>query len=415
MSKDDLRIAGDVEEGYGKVADAFRRNFNEYGEIGAACAVYEDNRPVVDLWGGFRDARIDAPWGSDTLVYWASATKGMASMALLVAHSRGLLDFDQPVALYWPEFAQNGKESITLRQLMSHQSGLAALDQKLDLAMAADLDARAVLLAAQRPLWPPGSRQGYHAWTFGWCESEVLRRVDTQGRSLGQFFADEVATPLGIEFYIGLPDEIQPHRVAAVQLKTSDVLRVLPRMPWRFFTAMLNPRSLTSRAIRVLPGPPVGSIEDERIRAYVRIEFYSGYGIGQARGVARAYGELATGGEQLGITRETLQLVQSSPTPPSAGFYDLVAHTTNLAFSLGFVRPVPGQWFGSPSGRTFGHHGGGGCGGFADADLGVGFAYAPNRLSLFDMGMRGDPRKDALIDALYEALGESQVPSSRSG
>jgi CubicO group peptidase (beta-lactamase class C family) len=399
-----VRITGDVEEGYGKVADAFRRNFTEYGEIGAACAVYQNGRKVVDLWGGYRDERTGAPWEEVTLVYWASATKGMAAMAILVAHSRGWLDFDEPVATYWPEFAQNGKEGIILRQLLSHQAGLAALDKKLDLATAADLDARAALLAAQRPLWPPGTRQGYHAWTFGWGEGEVLRRVNPQGRSLGRFFADEVAAPLGIEFYIGLPDEIEAGRVAAVHFKHSEWLRFLPQMPWRFVIAMLNPRSLTSRAIRLLPGPPVGGIEDERIRAYVRVEFYSGFGIGQVRGVARAYGALATGGQELGFRPETLQAVEAPPMPPTGGSRDLVAYSSDMVFSLGYVRPVPGQQFGTAAGRAFGQHGGGGSGGFADPDVGIGFAYAPNRLSLFDMHMRGDPRKDALMDALYEVL-----------
>jgi CubicO group peptidase (beta-lactamase class C family) len=403
-----LQIAGDVEEGYGRVADAFRRNFTHHGEVGAACAVYKDGRKVVDLWGGYREARSRAPWEGDTLVYWASATKGMAALALLVAQSRGLLNFDEPAATYWPEFAQNGKESITLRHLLSHQAGLAALDKRLDLATAADLDARASLLAAQRPLWPPGTRQGYHAWTFGWCEGEVLRRVDPQGRSLGRFFADEVAAPLGIEFYIGLPDEIEVSRVATVHFQPSEWLRFLPRMPWRFVAGMLNPRSLTSRAVRVLPEPPVGGIEDERIRAYSRIEFYSSYGIGQVRGVARAYGALAAGGRELGIHPETLQAAEAPPTPPAGGFRDLVAHTTATAFSLGFVKPMPGQWFGTVAARAFGHHGGGGSGGFADPDVGVGFAYAPNRLSLHTMTMRGDPRKDALMDALYELLGKGK-------
>jgi CubicO group peptidase (beta-lactamase class C family) len=400
-----VRITGDVEEGYGKVADAFRRNFTQYGEVGAACAVYKDGRKVVDLWGGYRDERTGSPWEEDTLVYWASATKGMTAMALLVAHSRGWLDFDEPVATYWPEFAQNGKESITLRHTLSHQSGLAALDRRLDLATAADLEARAALLAAQRPLWQPGTRQGYHAWTFGWCEGEVLRRVDPQGRSLGRFFADEVAAPLGIEFYIGLPDEIAAGRVATVHFKHSEWLRFLPKMPWRFVIAMLNPRSLTNRAVRLLPGPPVGGIEDERIRAYVHVEFYSGYGIGQVRGVARAYGALATGGQELGLRPETLQAVEAPPMPPTGGFCDLVAHSSDIVYSLGYVKPMPGQQFGTAAGRAFGHHGGGGSGGFADPDVGIGFAYAPNCLSLFDMHMRGDPRKDALMDTLYEVLG----------
>ena len=406
MAGDQTLIGGGAEEDYGKVADAFRRNFTHRGEIGAACAVYRDGRKVVDLWGGYRNWNARSPWEEDTLVYWASATKGMAAMAVLVAQSRGLLDFDEPVASYWPEFAQNGKEGITLRHLLSHQSGLAALDQRIDLATAADPDARAAVLATQRPWWEPGTRQGYHAWTFGWCESEVLRRVDPRGRTLGRYFADEVAAPLGIEFYIGLPDYVPAERVARMHVRPLDVLRDVPRMPWGFLLGMVNPRSLTSRAIRVLPGTPVGGIEDERIRAYVRVEFCSGYGIGLVRSVARAYGALATGGKELGISPETLRELEAPAVAPAGGFRDIVAHVDE-ARSLGFVKPLPGQWFGGSAGRAFGMHGGGGCGGLADPDVGVGFAYAPNRASLRAVRMRGDPRKDALMDALYEAVGEA--------
>jgi CubicO group peptidase (beta-lactamase class C family) len=397
-------ISGEVDVGFGRVADAFRANFTKYGEVGAACAVYKEGRLIVDLWGGYRDSRKLKHWDQDTLVYWASATKGMAAMAILAAQSHGLLDFDVPVGVYWPEFSKNGKEEITLRHLLSHQSGLAALDRRLDLAKAADLDERAAILAVQKPLWLPGTQQGYHAWTFGWCEGEVLRRIDQKHRSLGRYFAEEVAKPIGIEYYIGLPDHIPAERVAQVMFRPIEVFRFLPRIPWNFITGMLNPWSLTSRAVKLVPGPPVGGIEDERIRAYVREEFYSGFGIGQVRGVARAYSALATGGEEISIRPETLREVEEPPRQPTGGFHDLVAHTQNMAFSLGFVKPMPGQWFGTETGRAFGHHGGGGSGGFADPEGGIGFAYAPNRLSLFDMGMRGDPRKDALMDALYKSL-----------
>ncbi len=304
-----------------------------------------------------------------------------SATAMLVAHSRGLVDFDAPVARYWPEFAQNGKEGITLRHLLSHQAGLAALDKPLDLVTASDPDARAEVLAAQRPLWEPGTRQGYHAWTFGWCESEVLRRVDPGGRTLGRFFADEVATPLSIEFYIGLPDEIAADRVALVHFRRRDWLRLIGQLPWRFIAAMLNPGSLTSRATRLLPGPPMGrNVDDVRVRAYARAEIPSGFGIGQVRAVARVYGTLSTGGDKIGLRPDTVQAVGEPPTLPSGGLRDLVAHTTDLVFSLGFVKPMPGQSFGTGTGRAGVRRGGG-------------------------AGMRGAPGKDARIDALYDRLG----------
>ncbi len=207
---------GDVDEGYGPVADAFRRNFAERNEIGAACAVYRDGRKVVDLWGGYRDGTTRAPWERDTLVPMFSTTKGVASMALAVARSRGLVDYDAPVASYWPKFAAAGKERVTVRQLLSHQAGLCAIDEKLELADLADLDRVADKIARQRPAWEPGTRHGYHGITLGWYEGELIRRVDPQRRTLGHFFADEVAGPLGLEFHIGLPDTVPPERLATI-------------------------------------------------------------------------------------------------------------------------------------------------------------------------------------------------------
>ena len=199
-------VHGDVDEGYGPVADAFRRNFADRREVGAACAVYRNGRKVVDLWGGYRDGVRRLPWREDTVVVMYSTTKGVSSLALALAHSRGLLDYDAPVAAYWPEFAWRGKSGITVRQLLSHQAGLPVIDIPLTLADLADLDVVAAAIALQRPLWAPGTRHGYHTISLGWYEGELLRRVDPAGRSLGRFFADEIAAPLHIDFYIGLPD-----------------------------------------------------------------------------------------------------------------------------------------------------------------------------------------------------------------
>ena len=397
-------IAGAVDEGYGKVADAFRHNFTHHREIGAACAVYRDGHKVVDLWGGYRDARERAPWERDTLIFWASATKGMAALAVLVAHSRGLLELDESVARHWPEFARNGKEGITLRHLLSHQSGLAALDRRIDYATVADPDALSAVLATQRPWWEPGTRHGYHNITFGWCESMLLRRVDPKGRTLGQYFGDEVAAPLGLEFYIGLPDLVPDDRCATVHGHPAEMLLHLHKTEWRMVVDMLKPRSLLGRSIRNLPLPRSGAVSDERVRDYLRIEVPAGNGMGQARAVARAYGSLATGGQELGIRPGILQELEARAVPPPGGFRDVVLHFDE-ARTLGFIKPMPGKWFGTRAGRAFGHHGGGGCGGFADPDVGIGFAYAPNRFMSWHLHMRGDPRKDALIDALYQALG----------
>ena len=207
-------IGGDVDEGYGKVADVFRRNMVSGQEVGAAVAVYRDGVKVVDLWGGFRNGITKAPWQEDTLVNMFSTTKGVASLAIAVAVAQGLISYDAKVADYWPEFAQASKGSITVRQLLSHQAGLPAIDAPLTLHDLADRAKMSAALAAQAPAWTPGTRHGYHAVTLGWYESELIRHADPLGRSLGQFFAQEVAKPLGLEFYIGLPASVDRDRVA---------------------------------------------------------------------------------------------------------------------------------------------------------------------------------------------------------
>ena len=200
-------IGGDVADGFGVVADAFRLNFRTRREIGAAIAVYRDGEKVVDLWGGWRDPQRSRKWDADTLVPVFSTTKGLTAAAMAVAHSRALFELDEPVATYWPEFAQYGKEAVTVRQLFAHEAGLAVIDQRLDLATIADSDALGTVLAAQAPKWPPGTAHGYHAQTLGWYESQLLQRVDPAHRSIGAFFADEVAAPLDGQFFIGVTDD----------------------------------------------------------------------------------------------------------------------------------------------------------------------------------------------------------------
>jgi CubicO group peptidase (beta-lactamase class C family) len=394
-------VKGGVDEGYGPVADAFRRNFAERDEIGAACAVYRDGRKVVDLWGGYRDGVTRAPWEQDTLVPMFSTTKGVASMAIAVAHSRGLLDYDAPVARYWPEFAENGKEHVTVRRLLSHQAGLCAIDEPLGLPDLVDLDRIAAAVGRQRPAWEPGTRHGYHGITLGWYEGELIRRVDPQSRTLGRFFAEEVAAPLGLEFFIGLPDAVPPERVARIHGYTpAEMLLHLHELPARFVLAFLNPRSITYRTF----GNPriTGLVNEYNRRELQRAEIPAANGIGEARAVARAYGEFATGGKALGLTADTLDALSRPAVAPSGGRVDVVLHIESV-FSLGYVKPFPRFRFGSSADLAFGTPGAGGSFGFADPDVGVGFAYAMNRTGfrLYD-----DPRELALRDALYGCLGE---------
>ncbi len=212
-ARDHFDIHGYVSRGFEAVREAFAENFVRRRELGGACSAFVRGEKVVDLWGGTRNKRTGEPWNEDTMVIVYSSTKGLAAMTLAIAHSRGWLDYEERVCTYWPEFAQNGKERITVRQLLAHQAGLFALDEPVDRSLVADLDRLAVVLARQKPAWEPGTRQAYHAITLGFYESELLRRLDPQHRSLGQFFQDEIATPLGLDVYIRLP-EVDPELAA---------------------------------------------------------------------------------------------------------------------------------------------------------------------------------------------------------
>ncbi|OHV01735.1 serine hydrolase domain-containing protein [Mycobacterium talmoniae] len=388
-------IGGDVDAGYGKVADAFRANFAQRREVGAAVAVYRDGVKVVDLWGGYRNGRTTEPWQHDTMVNMFSTTKGVASLAVAVAAARGLIDYDAAVADYWPEFAQAGKANVTVRQLLSHQAGLPALDAPLRLADLADPAKLSAVLAAQAPAWPPGTRHGYHALTLGWYESELIRRTDPAGRTLGRYFADEIAAPLGLQLYIGLPAAVDRTRVAQLHgWKRVEALLHLNTMPPRLALALLNPFGLTGRSVN-LPND-IDAMRDFNREDVRTVEMPAANGIGTARSVAAAYGSAATGGGELGLTPTTFDALTQPAVAPSRGLRDKVLHVDSV-FSLGYCKPVPHFCFGS-SDKAFGTPGLGGSLGFADPDSGIGFGYVMNRLGFH---LYSDPREIALRQALF--------------
>ena len=383
-------VHGDVAEGYGAVADEFLRNFAERKELGAACAVVRDGKLVVDLWGGYCDRKRTRPWRRDTLVTVWSTTKGMSAAAMAVAHSRGLFDLDERIAAYWPEFAQADKEAVTVRQLLEHEAGLAVIDQPLDLETLGDPDKLGVVLAAQKPSWEPGSARGYHAQSLGWYESQLLRRVDPGGRTVGRYFADEIASPLGIEFYIGLPSSVSPDRVATFVggSKTGMALH-FREVPFAVLRRMINPRSLTYKAFT---NPrAVTKLDDINKPGLLDIELPSVNGTGTARALATVYGDLATGGAKLGLTPETFAELERPQQPAP----DLIFGIES-AFRFGFMKPFPILPFGSST-RAFGHTGSGGSFAYADPDTGIGYAYAMNRSGY---GLPTDPREIALRESL---------------
>jgi CubicO group peptidase (beta-lactamase class C family) len=402
-------VGGGADEGYGAVADAFRRNFTDRGEVGAACVVVRDGRTVVDLWGGYRDGRTQQPWEEGTFVTVFSTTKGMAAATVAIAHARGWIDWDEAVAAHWPEFAVAGKERVTIRQLLSHQAGVPVLDASIELPTIGDPDALGAILAAQRPAWRAGTRHGYHSVTFGWYASELLRRVDPHHRTLGRFFADEVAQPLGIAFHIGLPTEIPQERLATIHaFRRAETLLHVRELPARFVLRMAIPTTTTARSFQY-PRIP-GGLDAYNERSMLAVEIPAANGTGEPRAIARVYGELATGGQALGLRPETLRgLVEPAPAP-TRGLRDAILHV-DRRYSCGYTKPSPSFRFGGSTGLAFGTPGAGGSFGFADPEFGIGFAYAMNR-----SGFRlcDDRREVALRDALYRSIGgPPQSPDSR--
>jgi CubicO group peptidase (beta-lactamase class C family)/hypothetical membrane protein len=386
------RVDGVVAPGFEEVRTEFQRNFTERGEIGAAVAAYWRGEKVVDLWGGRRAPTGDAPWQQDTMVVVMSTTKGLAAMTLAVANARGWLDYDAPVARYWPEFAQNGKADITVRQLLAHEAGLVLLDEKLTIDMLRDLDYVARLLARQKPAWPVGTRHGYHAMTVGLYMQELIRHVDPAHRTLGRFFQEEIAEPLGLEFYIGLPREIPDARLAKVMpLSPPRAILALRSTPHGLIKKVLWPSSLLRRALSI---PADVDFTDRRT---LEVELPAGNGVGTARAIARAYSAFAEGGTEIGITPETLTRITAPPTVARPKD-EVLGVPTYL--SLGFARPGPDTRFGSTP-RAFGFPGAGGSFAFADPDAGLGYAYVMNKL---DFWLTDDPREKALRDALYRAI-----------
>jgi CubicO group peptidase (beta-lactamase class C family) len=390
----ELAISGFARPAFAAVREAFEENFRSRDEVGAACCVYYRGEVVVDLWGGVRNRSTVEPWERDTMALVFSTTKGLAGLAMALAHSRALFKYDERVCTYWPEFGQGGKAGITVRQLLSHQAGLFALDEPVDRSLVGDPDRLAVVLARQKPAWVPGMRQAYHAITLGFYESELLRRVDPKRRTIGRFFQEELAAPLGLDFYIRLPEEIPDARLAP--LVRPGMAAVMFVKPGRLALVAMNPLSRLRRALRGSELP----LDAEWVYAR-NLEVPAGGGVGTARAIAHAYGVFAAGGAELGLRQETLDLLMAPAVPPARGFRDACLKV-EVAFSLGFMKPSAKVPFAHRG--AFGAPGAGGSFGFADPEARIGFGYVPNRMGT----SLEDARAAALIKAVYSSIGEEE-------
>jgi CubicO group peptidase (beta-lactamase class C family) len=404
-------VNGHVEDGWGKVADAFRANFDgNPGEAGASVAVYAGGRPVVDLWGGFADSVAQRPWTKDTIVQVASTTKGATAICAHMLAQRGELDLDAPVVEYWPEFGANGKEDIPVRWLLSHQAGLPIVDGPLTLEEAYAWDPVIHALEAQKPLWKPGTEHVYHAMTYGYLVGEVVRRIS--GKSLGTFFADEVAGPLGLQAWIGLPEEQEPN-VATIEFAAPFTLEEMTQ--GIIETTKLDAETVNAwmqavwgeDSVQAKAGTLGGAFDPTSDyftkRAWRAAEVPAANMVANARSVARMYAATVSDVDGVRLldpaTVDRAIEVQTDKTrmnglPPEL---DIPADRS-FYMSLGFWRSCPPQPMLGP--RSFGHPGSGGSIGWADPDAGVGFGYAMNRWSF----RIGEPRASSLAAAVKACL-----------
>jgi CubicO group peptidase (beta-lactamase class C family) len=392
-----MAVEGRCEERFSQVRTEFERNFAERGEVGASVCVTVDGEAVVDMWGGLADPATGAPWSRDTIgVVW-SCTKGAVALCAHMLAARGQLDFDAPVADYWPEFAKGGKDAVTVRMALNHQAGVAALPEVIGEFALCDWDTTCSTLAEMEPLWEPGTRHGYHALVFGHLIGEIVRRVD--GRSVGTFFREEVASPLELDFHIGLPASEEGRIAPNI---SADPPPPGAPMPSFYMAAFTDPSSVAYKVVMHSGGVLApGAIN---AREYWAAEAPAFNGITNGRGLAGMYGALANGGGGL---------VPADAIPGMSCVASAIARDATLfvptRWANGFMKGIDNSRL--PAGENdsvilseeaFGHLGAGGSLGFADPRARVSFGYTMNKQG---GGTGLEDRGQALVDAVYSTLG----------
>jgi CubicO group peptidase (beta-lactamase class C family) len=382
-------IHGRCDSPFEGVRDVFQQAFERGDELGASVCVTVEGETVVDLYGGYADDARTQPWRPDSLVNVFSTTKGMTTLCALRLVEEGLLDVDAPVARYWPEFAAAGKADLPVRYLLSHRAGLAAIQKPLPAGSLYNWTTMTEALAEQAPWWTPGEAHGYHALSFGFLVGEVVRRIS--GMSLGNYFREQFAEPLGLDFHIGLPEAHEPRVSPLVQGPVhgengSDL----------FAQIMADPESLLAKTFINPPMLPT----DANTRAWREAEIPAANGHGTASALARIYAGLALGGEIDGVHVLSSEVIERARQEQCLG-KDLILPVVSR-FGLGFQMPPAEEPVG-PNFKVFGHAGAGGSYGQADPENRMSFGYTMN---LMHSGVwLVDPRPRALLRAVYAAMG----------
>lgn len=395
-------IGGSVATGWEPVRDAFGNNFGTTEEVGAGVSVYHRGTKVVDLWGGSFDAESSAPYGEDTLQLVFSTTKGITAIALAICADRGLIDYDAPVAQYWPEFAGQGKGDATVAQLISHQCGLYTVDGPITIAEALDWPTITSRLAATTPRWPIGTAHGYHALTFGWLAGELVRRVDPTHRSLGTFVREEIVEPLGAELWIGLP-EVHEARVSPMIASPPPADPAMAAIALQF----IGPGTPAGEALSLngafgsLTRPDSDGEMAFNTRAVHAAEVPAANCISNARSLARVYAATLAPVDGVQLFSDAMrETVRATVTPDGEGDICLLMGTT---FGMGFMTTGAYTPYSGPG--CFGHPGAGGSVSFADPARQMGFSYVMNQMAA---NLAGDRRAQAIIDsaaAVADAIG----------
>jgi CubicO group peptidase (beta-lactamase class C family) len=367
-------VKGYVKKGFEPVYKEFMMNFDKNKELGSSLCVYYRGEKVIDLWGGYSDKKKMKEYDANTMTLFFSTTKGIASLCIAKLHSEGKIDYNEKISKYWPGFSRKGKENITVRQLLSHQSGLCLWEGNLTLEQLSNDTILIDKLENVKPMWNSGDYSGYSAGLAGFYMSELVKRIDDKHRTIGQYFQEEFAIPLGLEFYIGLPDSIPDNRISYIKL-LNPIKRILTlnKLPKSLRKTVSKPNSLFMKSITLIKGYNVNN------RSTWRIEEPSGNGIGTARSIALLYSLFVNDPSKIGIKTETLIELSDSALIPNFGTTDKVMGIP-LYYRNGFMKNGEGSTpFNNSS--CFGFGGASGSMAFADLKNLIGYCYVPNMQS----------------------------------